>query len=156
MFQFVGPSIGHHSSYTFYKAVKYSRGGSTGGSGVYHHDGGVSRSRTKILALGEFFFVKVWPKSDLVAVGEVQLLWEDKNTGQLLSSVRLYFLPEYTPDGRMPQHGEVKHVTFKQSNFQGVLWCKNKQYGGRTPQSSDNCEKVFNMVSRGPVITTFS
>ena len=80
------------------------------------------------MALGEFFFVKVWPKSDLVAVGEVQLLWEDKNTGQLLSSVRLYFLPEYTPDGRMPQHGEVKHaLPFMLLSTKGPLWCLMKQ-----------------------------
>ena len=91
--QFVGPSIGHHSSYTFYKAVRYQRRG---------HEG------PRILALGEFFFVKVWPKSDVIAVGEVQLLWEDKNNQEILSSVRLYFLPEYTPDGRLPFHGEVR------------------------------------------------
>ena len=97
-----------------------------GGSGTYHHDG---RTRTtKILALGEFFFVKVWPKSDLVAVGEVQLLWEDKNTGQLLSSVRLYFLPEYTPDGRMPQHGEVKHaLPFMLLSTKGPPRCMKQQ-----------------------------
>ena len=95
-FQFVGPSIGHHSSYTFYKAVQYVR------------PGGGGHEAPRILALGEFFFVKVWPKSDVVAVGEVQLLWEDKNNGEILSSVRLYFLPEYTPDGRLPFHGEVR------------------------------------------------
>ena len=90
-FQFVGPSIGHHSSYTFYKAVKYVKNG-----------------QTSILGLGEFFFVKIWPKSDLLAVGELQLIWEDKNTNQILSSLRLYFLPEYTPEGRMTFHGEVR------------------------------------------------
>lgn len=100
---FVGPSIGHHSSYTFYKAVRYVRGG----GGQAHHP----TPRPRILALGDFFFVKVWPKSDVVAVGEVQLLWEDKNTGQILSSVRLYFLPEYTPDGRLPFHGEDEVIS---------------------------------------------
>ena len=89
--QFVGPSCGHHASYSFYKAIKYIKNG-----------------QTKILSLGEFFFVKIWPNSDLVAIGELQLLWEDKNTNQTLSSLRLYFLPEYTPEGRMHYHGEVR------------------------------------------------
>ena len=89
--QFVGHPCGNHASYSFYKAIKYSKNG-----------------QTKILSLGEFFFVKIWPNSDLVAIGELQLLWEDKNTDQTLSSLRLYFLPEYTPEGRMHYHGEVR------------------------------------------------
>ena len=95
--QFVGPSCGHHASYTFYKAIKYMKNG-----------------QTHILGLGEFFFVKIWPNSDLVAIGELQLLWEDRNTNQILSSSRLYFLPEYTPEGRTHHHGEVRkiHTTF--------------------------------------------
>ena len=67
--QFVGHPCGNHASYSFYKAIKYSKNG-----------------QTKILSLGEFFFVKIWPNSDLVAIGELQLLWEDKNTDQTLSS----------------------------------------------------------------------
>ena len=90
--QFVGPSCGHHASYTFYKAIKYMKNG-----------------ETHILGLGEFFFVKIWPNSDLVAIGELQLLWEDRNTNQILSSTRLYFLPEYTPEGRTHHHGEVRN-----------------------------------------------
>ena len=93
-FQFVGASCGHHASYTFYKAIKYQKNG-----------------KTKILSLGEFFFVKIWSDSDLVAIGEVQLLWEDKNSSQILSSLRLYFLPEYTPEGRMGWHGEVGPIS---------------------------------------------
>ena len=30
-----------------------------------------------------------------------------QSTGQMMGSVRLYFLPEYTVDGRQPHHGEV-------------------------------------------------
>ena len=30
-----------------------------------------------------------------------------QSTGQMMSSVRLYFLPEYTLEGRQPHHGEV-------------------------------------------------
>ena len=93
--QFVGHPCGNHASYSFYKAIKYSKNG-----------------QTKILSLGEFFFVKIWPNSDLVAIGELQLLWEDKNTDQTLSSLRLYFLPEYTPEGRMHYHGEVRRSFF--------------------------------------------
>lgn len=93
--QFVGPSCGHHAAYSFYKAIKYVKNG-----------------KTKILSLGEFFFIKIWPNSDLVAIAELQLLWEDKNTNQTLSSLRLYFLPEYTPDGRMHYHGEVSSTIY--------------------------------------------
>ena len=90
--QFVGPSCGHHASYTFYKAAKYLN----------------KNGQTKILSLGEFFFVKIWQDSDIISIGELQLLWEDKNSNQILTSLRLYFLPEYTPDGRMHFHGEVR------------------------------------------------
>ncbi len=92
IFQFVGQSCGHHASYTFYKAIKYTN---------------KKTGKPKILSLGEFFFVKVWSDSDLVSIGELQLLWEDKTTNQILSSMRLYYLPEYTPEGRLQEHGEV-------------------------------------------------
>lgn len=58
------------------------------------------------MSLSEFFFVKLWMDSDLVCIGELQLLWIDKNSEQVLASLRLYFLPENTPEGRM-DHGEV-------------------------------------------------
>ncbi|XP_013774658.1 uncharacterized protein LOC106459575 isoform X2 [Limulus polyphemus] len=86
--QFVGASCGHHGSYTFYKAFKYLKHG-----------------KYKILTLGEFFFVRIPPDDD-PCIGELQLLWEDKNSDQLLSSMRLYFLPEQTPEGRKSYHGE--------------------------------------------------
>ncbi|KAG8235785.1 hypothetical protein J437_LFUL016314 [Ladona fulva] len=88
--QLVGAPCGHHGPYTFYKAFKYCKNG-----------------KHKILALSEFFFVKIWSDSDLVSIGELQLLWEDKNSDQVLSSLRLYFLPENTPEGRSDEHGEV-------------------------------------------------
>ncbi|XP_076317554.1 uncharacterized protein LOC143229303 isoform X2 [Tachypleus tridentatus] len=86
--EFVGASCGHHGSYTFYKAFKYLKHG-----------------KYKILTLGEFFFVRIPPDDD-PCIGELQLLWEDKNSDQLLSSMRLYFLPEQTPEGRKSYHGE--------------------------------------------------
>ncbi|XP_022245624.1 mucin-4-like isoform X5 [Limulus polyphemus] len=86
--QFVGTSCGHHGSYTFYKAFKY-----------------LKHWKYKVLTLGEFFFVRIPPDDD-PCIGELQLLWEDKNSDQMLSSMRLYFLPEQTPEGRKPYHGE--------------------------------------------------
>lgn len=58
------------------------------------------------MTLSEFFFVKMWRDSDLLCIGELQLLWMDKNSEQVLASLRLYFLPENTPEGRL-DHGEV-------------------------------------------------
>uniref|UniRef100_A0A1B6CVU6 ARID domain-containing protein n=1 Tax=Clastoptera arizonana TaxID=38151 RepID=A0A1B6CVU6_9HEMI len=88
-FKLIGVPCGHHGPYTFYKAFKYSKNG-----------------KSNILSLSEFFFVKLWNDSDLVSIGELQLLWEDKNCEQTLASLRLYILPESTPDGRSDFHGE--------------------------------------------------
>ena len=88
--QFVGAPCGQHGPYTFYKAFKFSK-----------------EEKCRILSLGEFFFVKISEDAP-VCVGELQLLWEDKNNDCLfMSSVRLYFLPEHTPEGRQEYHGEV-------------------------------------------------
>ncbi|XP_066248502.1 AT-rich interactive domain-containing protein 5B-like isoform X2 [Euwallacea similis] len=84
--QLVGGPCGQHGPYTFYKAFKYAK------SGV-----------KKLITLSEFFFVKMWRDSDLLCIGELQLLWTDKNSEQTLTSLRLYFLPENTPEGRMDQ-----------------------------------------------------
>ncbi|XP_060523945.1 uncharacterized protein LOC132700561 [Cylas formicarius] len=86
--QLVGCPCGQHGPYTFYKAFKYTKNGSK-----------------RIVTLSEFFFVKMWRDSDLLCIGELQLLWIDKNSEQMLASLRLYFLPENTPEGRM-DHGE--------------------------------------------------
>ena len=93
-FQFVGVPCGQHGPYTFYKAFKYSFG-----------------KKKRILALGEFFYVKTC-KDAPVCIGELQLIWQDKNNKQMLGSVRLYFLPEHTPDGRLEHHGEVIFIIF--------------------------------------------
>nr|XP_049703990.1 AT-rich interactive domain-containing protein 5B isoform X2 [Helicoverpa armigera] len=86
-FKLVGAPCGQHGQYTFYKALRL-----TGPS-------------EKIIAIGDFFFVKVWQDSELVSIGELQLLWTDRVSDQTLVSLRLYFLPENTPEGRN-QHGE--------------------------------------------------
>lgn len=53
----------------------------------------------------------MWRDSDLLCIGELQLLWIDKNSEQVLASLRLYFLPENTPEGRL-DHGEVRISLF--------------------------------------------
>jgi hypothetical protein len=88
----IGSPCGQHGNYTFYKAFKYQLR---------------NNSKVKILMLGEFFFLRISPHDD-PCIGELQLLWEDRNSDQLLSSTRLYFLPEQTPDGRQSHHGEVR------------------------------------------------
>ncbi|KAK8389069.1 hypothetical protein O3P69_020802 [Scylla paramamosain] len=92
--QFVGAPCGHHGNYTFYKAFKYNLHGIQ-----------------KILSLGEFFFIKIWEDEEIISIGEAQLLWEDRTSGQILVSLRIYFLPENTPEGRCEEHGEHEVVS---------------------------------------------
>lgn len=87
--ELVGAPCGTHGPYTFYKAFKYNKSG-----------------KQNILALNEFVFIKLWSDSDLVSIGELQQLWVDKNSEQTLASLRLYILPENTPEGRTDIHGE--------------------------------------------------
>nr|XP_046209966.1 AT-rich interactive domain-containing protein 5B-like [Oncorhynchus gorbuscha] len=86
--KWVGSSCGLHGPYIFYKAFKF------------HRD-----SKPRILSLGDFFFVRCKP-GDPICIAELQLLWEERTTKQLLSSSKLYFLPEDTPSGRTVGHGE--------------------------------------------------
>ncbi|XP_015233693.1 PREDICTED: AT-rich interactive domain-containing protein 5B [Cyprinodon variegatus] len=86
--KWVGSSCGLHGPYIFYKAFKFSRDG-----------------KARILALGDFFFVRCKPE-DPICIAELQLLWEERTSKQLLSSSKLYFLPEDTPQGRSVAHGE--------------------------------------------------
>ncbi len=91
-FELVGAPCAVRGPYTFYKAFKYTK-----------------NKITNIIAINEFFFVKLWNDSDLISIGELRLLWEDKNCGEALASLRLYILPENTPEGRSNDvHGEVK------------------------------------------------
>ncbi|XP_048863129.1 AT-rich interactive domain-containing protein 5B-like isoform X2 [Brienomyrus brachyistius] len=61
--------------------------------------------KPRILSLGDFFFVRCEPEEP-ICIAELQLLWEEKTSKQLLSSSKLYFLPEDTPRGRAVSHGE--------------------------------------------------
>lgn len=100
--EFVGASCGHHGPYTFFKAVRvpYDPVGDPVGEVK-------PVRRCRVLALGDFFLVKLWSHQEIISIGELQLLWEDKLSGQPLASVKLYFLPENTPDGRHEEHGQV-------------------------------------------------
>ncbi|XP_077350649.1 aT-rich interactive domain-containing protein 5B [Festucalex cinctus] len=89
--KWVGSSCGLHGPYIFYKAFKFaSRAGD---------------AEVRILSLGDFFLVRCKP-DEPVCVAELQLLWEERTSRQLLSSSKLYFLPEDTPQGRGVSHGE--------------------------------------------------
>ncbi|XP_056627921.1 AT-rich interactive domain-containing protein 5B [Triplophysa dalaica] len=88
----VGSPCGLHGPYIFYKAFRF------------HLEG-----RARILSLGDFFLVRCKPE-DPVCIAELQLLWEERTSKQLLSSSKLYFLPEQTPQGRNVTHGEDEVV----------------------------------------------
>ncbi|KAJ8372693.1 hypothetical protein AAFF_G00280220 [Aldrovandia affinis] len=90
--KWVGSPCGLHGPYIFYKAFKF------------HLEG-----KPRILSLGDFFFVRCKP-GDPICIAELQLLWEERTTKQLLSSSKLYFLPEDTPQGRAVNHGEDEIV----------------------------------------------
>ncbi|XP_076142455.1 AT-rich interactive domain-containing protein 5B-like [Alosa pseudoharengus] len=90
--KWVGSSCGLHGPYIFYKAFKFYRDG-----------------KARILCLGDFFLVRCTPE-DPICIAELQLLWEERTTKQLLSSSKLYFLPEDTPSGRTVNHGEDEVV----------------------------------------------
>lgn len=110
-FELVGAPCGQHGPYTFYKAVKLFSTTT------------IQQQQRRVLALGDFFFVKMWTDQEIVSIGELQLLWEDDKFGlhnnghhhhqpsssssSPLASLKLYFLPENTPDGRHEEHGEV-------------------------------------------------
>uniref|UniRef100_A0A8C1TMX0 AT-rich interactive domain-containing protein 5B n=1 Tax=Cyprinus carpio TaxID=7962 RepID=A0A8C1TMX0_CYPCA len=84
----VGSPCGLHGPYIFYKAFRS------------HLEG-----KARILSLGDFFLVRC-KAGDPICIAELQLLWEERTTKQLLSSSKLYFLPEDTPQGRNVTHGE--------------------------------------------------
>lgn len=59
----------------------------------------------KTYSVSQFMPVKIWPDSVMLNIANIQLLWSDKT--EAFCSLKLYFLPENTPDGRLQQHGEV-------------------------------------------------
>ena len=99
--QFTGSPCGHHGTYTFYRGFRYTKNGIS-----------------KDLSLGEFFFVRISAQVD-PCIGELQLLCSNRNNEQQLSALRLYFLPEQTPEGRLSHHGEVSQ--FFNLYFSGLI-----------------------------------
>ncbi|GAB6025476.1 AT-rich interactive domain-containing protein 5B [Chamberlinius hualienensis] len=108
--QLVGSPCGQRGSYLFYKSFRLWKNG-----------------KTKSISVGDCFFVNTTFSPTLsptvdglesvsagtdantdgtLCIGELQLLWEDKNINRTLTSCRLYFLPENTPEGRLEHHGE--------------------------------------------------
>lgn len=53
-------------------------------------------------------FTRPWEDSPIACLAEIRMIWKDKNEQSLLTSLRLYFLPENTPNGRNV-HGEVRN-----------------------------------------------
>jgi len=90
----IGDPICSEGQYIFYAGFEY-----------YHHN------LKHKLCLNSFFFVKV-SKQDDPCIGELSLVWKDKQADCLLASIRLYFLPEQTPDGRLATHGQVNIYFF--------------------------------------------
>eukprot|EP00079_Xenopus_tropicalis_P016679 XP_004915857.1 PREDICTED: AT-rich interactive domain-containing protein 5B isoform X2 [Xenopus tropicalis] len=86
--KWVGSACGLHGPYIFYKAFQFHL-----------------ENRARILSLGDFFLVRC-KADEPVCIAELQLLWEERTSRQLLSSSKLYFLPEDTPKGRNSNHGE--------------------------------------------------
>lgn len=101
--QWLGSPCGSHGPYVFYKAFRFNLDG-----------------KKRLLSLGEFFLVRCQPDEPL-CVAELQLLWEEMTNHQLLSSSKLYFLPEDTPQGRSASHGQVMKPTHL---FPAVFYCR--------------------------------
>jgi hypothetical protein len=51
--QLVGAPCGQHGQYTFYKGIRLSIG-----------------DKEQIVAIGDFFFVRIWQDSELVSIGK--------------------------------------------------------------------------------------
>ncbi|CAG7728645.1 unnamed protein product [Allacma fusca] len=77
--------LGRHGSYSFFKSIKICG---------------------KTYTISSHFPVRIWPDSAILSIAEIQLLWTDRN--ESLCSLKLYFLPENTPEGRSQHHGEVR------------------------------------------------
>lgn len=102
LLQWVGTPCGQHGPNTFYKGCKFYKNG-----------------KWRVLSRGEFFFLKT-SETEPLCIAELQLLWQDDKAvsgGLMLSSSKLYFLPEDTPGGRTIRHGEVSQKKNKHSFF---------------------------------------
>jgi hypothetical protein len=62
--------------------------------------------------MGDCVPVRPFQSDHFECLAEVRMIWRDKIEQTLLLSLRLYYLPENTPKGRIGGHGEVKILTF--------------------------------------------
>ncbi|CAG5121492.1 unnamed protein product, partial [Candidula unifasciata] len=83
-----GPPCLEHPSYVFYKSLKYT-----------------CNNGSRTLTCGDFFFIDLTSSAPL-CIGELELVWRDVASSLLLVSVKLYFRPEHTPEGRQDETGE--------------------------------------------------
>ena len=86
------------------------------GSNIYYREFAVFvGDKRKYYRLGDFYVVRR-DKSQPICIAEFQLIWENIKDGSKLATVKLYFRPEDTPAGRLPQHGEVGDMFRKLKN----------------------------------------
>ncbi|KAJ3607562.1 hypothetical protein NHX12_024613, partial [Muraenolepis orangiensis] len=100
----VGSPCGSHGPYVFYKAFRFQPPAAAG---------------RRLLSLGDFVLVRCGP-AEPVCVAELQLLWEERTSKRLLSSSKLYFLPEDTPSGRTVTHGEDEVIAVSEKVVVGL------------------------------------
>uniref|UniRef100_A0A336MD33 CSON015346 protein n=1 Tax=Culicoides sonorensis TaxID=179676 RepID=A0A336MD33_CULSO len=122
--QVFGGPCGSHGSYTFYKALKLTPPPSVNNLQKVQSRNTrkcVENSRKQIrgcrrelvLALGDCVPVRPWEDSPIACLAEIRMIWRDKNEQSLLTSLRLYFLPENTPSGRNV-HGEDEVIALNE------------------------------------------
>ena len=132
--QLIGKPFGQHGSCIFYKGLTFQRSKSPTHDNKKDNDSTTTTTTSSensdsvtptniggggdyfTYLIGEFFFMKYSPQSHL-CIGAIQLLWEDKQRKQLLASIKVYFLPEKTPDGRQSTHCQVSQVSFLSFSF---------------------------------------
>lgn len=108
--EYIGEPCRIHANYKFFKSFKYLN---------------ASLKWTQ-LSLGSFFFVQISSKHD-PCIGELKLLWHDQNSNNHLSSLRLYFLPEQSPQGRLVYHGQVSLLFCLSPSFSTSCQINKKQ-----------------------------
>ncbi|KAK2710934.1 uncharacterized protein LOC136026330 isoform X4 [Artemia franciscana] len=96
--EFFGPSLSQQGQYTFYKGFKFKRSG-----------------KLEVVLLGEFILVKIWPEEETAAIAELQLCWYDRIQNGNFSSIKLYFLPEHTSEGRTLIHGQDEVISMSEN-----------------------------------------
>lgn len=77
------------------------------GANIYFKEFSVAiNGEKRSYKLGDFYFVQTDPRKP-VCIAEFQLIWMNLKDGRKLAAAKLYFKPEDTKQGRLPEHGEV-------------------------------------------------